>query len=108
MEIFVRPDGSVNHILVDGFSTVFLGKRTVRRASFVEPVNPRLRYWFHLIRRSVPDNSFIAAWTRRWRCQWQANLHLSGGPIFGPFKCRQDAIAAEVFWINHQYASGAR
>lgn len=108
MEIFVRPDGSVNHICVDGFSTAFLGEQVVRRASYVEPVNPTLRFWFHVIRRIVPDRSFIAAWTRRWKCQWQANLYISGGPIFGPFKYRQDAIAAEVFWINQQYARGAK
>lgn len=104
MEIFVRPDGSVNHIYEDGFSTAFLGEQTVRRASYVEPVNLALRFWFHVIRSLVSDKSIIAKWTRRWPCLWQADLSLSGGPVIGPFIKRENAIHAEIRWINAQYA----
>lgn len=106
MEIFVRPDGSVKHISVDAFSTSFLGTTTRRRASHVEPVTPWLRVIFHLIRAVVPDTGWIAAWTRRWPCQWRANLYLSGGPILGPFASRFDALAAEITWINSCYEKG--
>lgn len=108
MEIFVRPDGSVNHIYADGFSTAFLGEQIVRRASYVEPFNPALRFWFHLLRCLVSDKSLIAKWTRRWPCLWQANLFLSGGPVIGPFSNREDAIWAEIQWINQQYERGKR
>lgn len=105
MEIFVRPDGSVNHILVDGFSTAFLGKQVIRRASYIEPTHPALRILFHVIRTVVSDNSATARWTRRWPCQWRVNLQRSGGPIMGPFKYRVDAITAEIYWINNKLAN---
>jgi hypothetical protein len=105
MEIFVRPDGTVKHVSVDEFATDFLGKKTVTRASNVEPVNKWLRVLFHVLRRVFGENGRCAAWTRRWPCLWQANLYLSGGPIFGPFQYRQDAVAAEVYWLNQQYAN---
>jgi hypothetical protein len=31
---------------------------------------------------------------------WAADLAPVGGPILGPFKLRQDALQAEVAWLN--------
>lgn len=106
MEIFVRPDGTVKHISVDEFSTNFLGTATRRRASNVEPIHRGLRAIFYIIRSITSDNGWIAAWTRKWPCQWQANLYLSGGPVLGPFRNREDAIWAEIRWLNSCYERG--
>lgn len=108
MEIFVKPNGLVKHVSVDGFTTDFLGTQTIIRASQVEPVHVGLRIVFHCIRRLFGERGRVAAWTRRWPCLWQANLYLSGGPVFGPFKYRQDAIAAEIYWLNQRYANNDR
>lgn len=108
MEIFIKPNGVVKHVSVDGFSTDFLGKKVVTRASQVEPVDGFLRVVFHTLRRLFGERGMIAAWTRRWPCLWQANLYLSGGPVFGPFQYRQDAVAAEVYWLNQKYANNDR
>lgn len=108
MEIFVKPNGQVKHVSVDGFATGFLGAQTITRASQVEPVNVSLRIVFHGIRRIFGERGCVAAWTRRWPCVWQANLWLSGGPVFGPFKYRQDAIAAEIYWLNQRYTNNER
>ena len=37
--------------------------------------------------------------------KWYADLGRIGGPILGPFdfECRDDAIAAEVDWLNKFY-----
>lgn len=77
------------------------GEFTTRRASYVEPVRPILRWLFHLIRRRVDDHLQVADWTRRWRCDWQARI-LNGGPTLGPFAHRLDAIGAEIDWLNEQ------
>lgn len=77
-----------------------LGTTEKKRASHVEPVSFVLRVLFHSIRRLVDDGSSWAQMTRRWRCRWRVNLTLSNGPIFGSFTNRQEAIDAEVEWIN--------
>lgn len=71
-----------------------------RRASHVEPCNGALRAAFRLIRRHVADESRIAAWTRRWCCNWRVDLGLSNGPILAPFSDRSAAIAVEVAWLE--------
>lgn len=75
------------------------GKVSRRRASNIEPVNPIARAAFYAIRRRVDDSHWLAAWTRSWRVLWRVNLSLSGGPTFGGFERRADALAAEVDWL---------
>lgn len=77
-----------------------LGEARTARASHVEPINPILRVAFTVIRARVSDASRLAGWTRRWPCLWRANLAPSGGPLLGPFARRNDAIDAEVAWLN--------
>lgn len=77
-----------------------LGTCHKTRASHVEPINPFLRWCFHLIRRRVADESRLAAWTRRWPCLWRARIF--GGPILEPFADRKAAIDAEVEWLESQ------
>jgi len=69
-----------------------------RRASQVEPVNTWLRWLFHSIRRRVKEDSFLAEFTRKWPCQWQARIF--NGPTFGPFKSRKTAIATEIVFLE--------
>lgn len=94
--IFIDEDGSTEGIASSLTQLLRMSQR--RRASHIEPVNPILRWVFHFIRRRVSDESRLACWTRRWRCQWQARI--VGGPVLGPFHRRHNAVAAEVFWIN--------
>lgn len=70
-----------------------------RRASHVEPVSKVKRLTFHLLRGLVADDSPVAAWTRSWRGPWRINLGLSGGPTFGSFAGRAEAISAEEAWL---------
>jgi len=97
----VTESGELRFLATDGAAPLAeLGTATRRRASRVEPVNWWLRVAFRLIRRRVADDSRLAAFTRRWRCRWRADLALSGGPVLGPFGERADAIAAEVEWLS--------
>lgn len=102
---------------------VFLeqGEVITRRASHVEPADLPRRIAFSLIRRLVADTSKIAAWTRNWACLWRVNTAPVGGPIltwddvswnssdrplgkFATWSNRQDAIDAEVQFLNQFFA----
>lgn len=73
-----------------------------KRASWIEPVNPWLRMAFSLL-RIAPDASWVAGWTRTWHCRWRVSMRPSGGPVFGSYLNRADALEAESKWIldNH-------
>lgn len=102
--IFIDEDG-MTHGLKSPL-TEALGLRDRERVSHVEPVNRVLRWLFHFIRRRVSDDSRWAAFTRRWPCSWQANIF--SGPTLGPFRVRQEAIDAEVAWINDSFERNER
>ncbi len=90
------PGGGVRK-LYDPEDTALYGAASKRRASHVEPVQPWLRWLFHLIRGRVSDESWMAWFTRWWPCQWQA--HMIQGPVLGPFTDRAAAIKAEQDWL---------
>ncbi len=96
--IFIEEDGTVRGLASP--VTRLLGLSDRRRVSHVEPVNRTLRWLFHAIRKRVSDSSRLANFTRRWPCRWQARVF--GGPVLGPFRCRQSAINAEIAYINSQ------
>jgi len=73
MIISFKTDGTARMIYTEKFDTDFLGKTTIKRASYVEP----------------NDNGM-----------WTADLAPSGGPILGPFKKRSEAIEAELKWLE--------
>ena len=77
-----------------------LGQVSTRRASHVEPVYRVKRAAFRLLRWPFGDTGRVADWPRNWRGPWQADLAPSGGPVLGPFRNRQNAIDAEVAWLN--------
>jgi len=83
-----------------------LGPTRHDRASHVLPVNRLMRWLFRKLRHVCEDDSPLAEFTRRWPCRWQADLALCGGPVLGPFTRRQDAIAAEVAWIETNILGG--
>jgi len=96
--IFIEADGTVRGIHSTLTEDVISGTR--RRASHVEPVNRALRWLFHQIRSRTSDESLAANFTRKWPCHWQARIF--DGPTLGPFCRRQEAIAAEISFINLQ------
>jgi hypothetical protein len=96
--IFIEADGTVRGIHSTLTEDLISGTR--RRASHVEPVNRALRWLFHQIRSRTSDDSFVASFTRKWPCRWQARIF--NGPTLGPFRRRQEAIAAEISYINSQ------
>jgi hypothetical protein len=102
--VFIDDDG-MTHGLKSPV-TAALGLRDRQRVSHVEPVNRVLRWLFHFIRNRVTDESRVAGFTRHWPVKWQANIF--EGPTLGPFNMRQEAIDAEVVWINNNLEEGLK
>lgn len=74
MLISADEQGRLTFIYSDELAELFgLGKSETKRASHVEPAG---------------DN------------QWTADMAPVGGPVLGPFNCRQDALDAEHVWIE--------
>jgi len=71
--IFIGPDGKIVSIYNDNVDLSSVGKVKIRRASHVEP-----------------DKNG----------KWVADLSPVGGPKLGPFKRREDALRAEVVWLE--------
>ena len=66
----IAPQGAVRAIYTEWLDLAALGKPEIRRASHVEP----------------GDDGWYA--------------EIEGGPVFGPFPKRSQAIRAEVAWID--------
>lgn len=96
MIVFIEKDGTTKGLVSPVTQLLRLGN--IRRVSHIEPTNAVLRWLFHCVRYQVADTSYLAAFTRCWPCQWRANI--VNGPTMGPFRNRQDAIKAEVLWIE--------
>ncbi len=93
-------------MIADGeVSSAIIGNddRKIRRASHVEPLNWLLRIFFHFLRGNFGEEGKVASWTRNWNCVWRVNMIPSNGPIFGAFDNRDDALEAEVNWLNTNY-----
>lgn len=94
-QITFQPDGTAQYI---GDQTLLAGVVRKRRASFVEPTNWLLRLAFHAVRSLVADDSHLAAWTRAWPCKWR--VRVLGGPTFGCYANRAEAIRDEIRWLE--------
>ncbi len=94
MIVFIEKDGTTKGLVSPVTRLLRLGN--IRRVSHVEPTNAVLRWLFYRIR--YWDTPYLVAFTRCWPCPWRANI--VNGPIIGPFRNRQDAIKAEVLWIE--------
>lgn len=72
--LVIGTDGRVTSIYNDDLADLYaVGKVTITRASHVEPTSDG---------------------------EWQADMAPVGGPVLGPFKLRQDALDAEVAWLE--------
>jgi len=78
LHIVIETDGTLRAIYSDALAPVLAlcSEKTIARASHVEP---------------NADG------------KWEANLAPVGGPILGPFDRRQDALDAEVAWLEAHY-----
>lgn len=109
LQIVIGEDGSVTMIDSPAARVIAesLGSSEVARASHVEPDNVWLRAIFYHIRSRVSDDSWLAAWTRRWRCWWRVTIVCTNEDITLPglWRNREDAIAAEVAWLNEYFVT---
>ena len=72
--IAIRSDGTIILVYTDDLCDLIAsGRATIARASHVEP---------------APGGG------------WTADMTPSSGPVLGPFPLRQQALDAEVAWIN--------
>lgn len=81
MNLYVRPDGTLQAIYDEAVDLQQLGQVNIRRASHVEPAADQ------------PG-------------QWTADLTPVGGPVLGPFATRRAALAAEIAWLDTRLACG--
>lgn len=78
--ITVKRDGSMRFVYDDKLRGLLSqGQASVRRASHVEPGDP-----------DKGLNPLL----------WYADMSPSAGPLLGPFDLRDQALAAEVGWLN--------
>ena len=73
MKLIVSTDGDVTGIYTEDITFSTLGRPQIQRASDVEPND---------------------------EYGWTADLRRSGGPVFGPFDNRSQAIEAEICWLE--------
>jgi hypothetical protein len=79
--IRVDRNGVMRFVYCDSlYELLGKGSAVVRRASHVEP---------------LPDGS-----------GWTADLSPVGGPVLGPYKLRNEALGAEVDWLENYYLGG--
>lgn len=77
MKIEILPSGQMIFLYNDELRPLMeTGQAQVRRASDVEPTE---------------------------KGEWTADLSRVGGPVLGPFKLREDALAAEVAWLEDNH-----
>lgn len=81
MNLYVRPDGTLQAIYDDALNLQKIGDAAIHRASHVEPA------------AGLPN-------------QWTADLTPVGGPVLGPFTTRRAALAAEIAWLDEKLARG--
>jgi len=72
---------------------------TRRRASHITPINRPARIAFNALRRLFGENGTVGNWCRSWPVIWRVDMRPSGGPVFGQFSVRSDAIDAEQAWL---------
>jgi len=105
--VTIEDNGDLTFLATDS-ADVFLeqGKTVTRRASHVEPDILLLRILFHVLRLFGNKNK-IAAWTRTWNCRWRVNTKPTADYILPEtYKVRQDAIDAEVCFLNRWFLEG--
>ena len=103
--IIIEEDGNQTFLASDS-ADCFLecGETLTRRASHVLPVNFWKRQAFRALRAVTRDTSRIAQWTRSWQGPWLVDTAPTAGILLqGRWMNRQDAIAAEVAFLNDYF-----
>ena len=84
-----------------------LGETITRRASHVVPAAFWSRLAFNAIRYFVHDDSASAEWCRTWRGPWMVDTTPTAGVVLeGRWMIRQDAIDAEIAFLNRWFLEG--
>lgn len=92
-------------------SEVFHGMGTVttRRASHVLPSGIVKRQAFRLLRTFFGDAGKVSDWTRGWSGEWIVDTTPTAGVVLDrQYRSRQDAIDAEVEFLNNFFLTGER
>lgn len=76
MELLIEPAGRIRCLYGEAIDLHQLGDLTIRRGSFVEPVDQAV---------------------------WQCDLSPVAGPVLGPYPSRSAALAAEVAWLSKHW-----
>jgi hypothetical protein len=98
--------GDAVYLVTEAAASLQLGA-SPQRASHVEPVNPILRLFFHLLRQWLGDKGRMSEYTRSWPCLWRVNMKPVGGPILSTvYYDRKQAINAEVIALNKFFIEG--
>lgn len=71
----IDKEGTTKQIYNDDFVILALKVERIKRASSVELLHERSQ-------------------------QWKADMFLSGGPVLGPYRRRDEAIKAEIDWLE--------
>jgi hypothetical protein len=99
--LIINEDGSQTFLKTDSADCFLeLGEVVTGRASHVLPATFWKRQAFRLF-RILGDAGRIAQWTRGWRGPWLVDTAPTAGVVLeGRWMNRQDAIAAEVAFLN--------
>ena len=81
MKLVIEPTGRVRALYSEEIALDALGRAKIVRASVVEPDGDG---------------------------RWHADLRLLLGPVLGPFACRNEAVAAEVAWLEEHWLAPDR
>jgi len=102
--ITLSEDGDVRFLVNDTTACLLEDNSVVRRASHVDPDSYILRIAFHALRAMFGEKGLVGEFTRKWPCAWRVDLSPSNGPLLDEvFYSRQDAIEAEVEWLNANF-----
>lgn len=101
MVITIHEDGTIEHIAGE-LDLSAAGVATKTRASHVLPCLWPVRRLFQLLRWATGETGAVSNWTRRWpSCvTWGWSVEIVDGPHLGTFWDRDEAIAAEVAWLE--------
>jgi hypothetical protein len=123
LTVTIDENGDMLYLKTDSCDVLLeLGETVTKRASHVEPVSVPLRYAFRLL-RMFGDKTRVAEWTRHWQCEWLVDTRPVGGPVLtyadvepryknlsapigkriATWRNRQDAIDAEIIFLNEWF-----
>jgi len=96
MKIILSPSGNVRSVFSEPARKLLeaVGEVKIRRASHVDVPGDL---------RPAAIAALEAAGVPIVHNQWYVDLAPSGGPVLGPFPVRDDALAAELKWLEDNH-----